>query len=326
MYKLTDFKEKIVITDTSVECPVKCCDITVERQQKVFRRLDKFKCPIHNIYISPTTFEYESELDNLLWIDKNDKALFNEIKKVKRESRISRDNSEDAVTWNVFRYLERNSLLNNFLSLISGDLHNSIELILWSYSQKKNSGWPLLIKARSEFGENIKRGSEPDIIILTDKTLFFIEAKLFSNNKTSGTCDELLKHLNNPKKYVTGEDNLFSNIFKSKYCSIVVDQKYELMRFWLLGSWIAKKLQLNFHLINLVLTNKELLIEKDFGKHINVDSNNIFSRITWEDIYNMIIKSSKTDSETELVLDYFRNKSAGFNSSGELKKAFITKK
>ena len=62
-----------------------------------------FKCPKHNIYISPTTFEYQSELDNLLWKDEADLDLLDRTKGVKRESRIARDRSEDAVTWNVFR-------------------------------------------------------------------------------------------------------------------------------------------------------------------------------------------------------------------------------
>jgi hypothetical protein len=90
--------------------------ITVPRQRHKFRRLDEFKCPEHNIYISPSTFEYQSRLDNILWKDELDQdLLFNRIAKVKREiKRIGRDNSEDAVTWNVFRFLEKENLLQDF--------------------------------------------------------------------------------------------------------------------------------------------------------------------------------------------------------------------
>lgn len=317
MYKLTDFKERIKVTDTSVECPIKFCNMTVERQRNVFRRLDKFKCPIHNIYISPSTIEYFSEAENLLWTDKKDQDLLKQIKIVKRSSRISRENSEDAVTWNVFRYLERNNLLNNLLSLISDEQHNSIELILWSYSQRENSGWLLLNEARSEFGENIIKGSEPDIIIITDKTLFFIEAKVQASNNTTPS------NPNNKKNYVEGGQNWFSQVFNSDYQTIAIsNKKYELMRFWLLGSWIANELSLNFQLINLVLADKELLIVNEFSKYIRSDSKKIFSRLTWENIYNMVNDLNKVDNETKSVLDYFKNKSAGFGSTGKLRKRF----
>jgi hypothetical protein len=317
MYKLTDLKEILKITDQSVDCPIKSCNKIVDRQRTIFQRHDNFKCPIHNIYISPSTIDYESELDNLLWIDSSDLALFNQIKKVKRESRISRDNSEDAVTWNVFRYLERNNILNQLLSTISNDTHNSIQLILWSYSQKEQKGWSSLDKARVEFGEDIKRGSEPDIIILTDKTLFFIEAKVQASNNTVPSKP------NNKKKYTLGGQKWFSNVFKCDYQTIAIaDKKYELMRFWLLGSWIAKELNLDFHLVNLVLTGKELLVKNEFEKHIINDSSKRFSRITWESIYDLINNLNKKDHETELILDYFRTKSAGYDNKGRLKKRF----
>jgi hypothetical protein len=319
MYKLTDFKEQILITDKSVDCPIKSCNIKVDRQRKDFKRLDNFKCPIHNIYISPSTIEYESDLDNLLWIDKQDQALLYQIKTVKRESRISRDNSEDAVTWNVFRFFERNKSLDDFLSLVSSDFHSSIELILWSYSQKEQKGWSHLDMARLEFGENIKRGSEPDIIILTDKTLFFIEAKINASNKTTPS------EPNNLKKYTVGGQKWFSKVFKSDYSTIAItDKKYELMRFWLIGTWIAKELNIDFHLVNLVLNDKELLIDKEFGKHIICNSHNRFSRLSWESIYNLIKDSNKSNSEADLIIDYYKTKSAGYDSNGRLKRTFKT--
>lgn len=104
---MEELKGSIKITDTTVECPVKGCSKKVKRQKNFFKREEMFKCPEHNIYISPSTFAYQCELDILLWKD-DDLNLFEKIKEVKRESRIAYDNSEDAVTWNVFRFLERN--------------------------------------------------------------------------------------------------------------------------------------------------------------------------------------------------------------------------
>jgi len=140
-------------------------------------------------------------MDNVLWKEKADIDLFNQIKTVKRESRIARDNSENAVTWNVFRFLERNNLVESTLSSIIGSLLNSSEVIYWSYSQRENSSYSGLNNAREEFGEEIRTTSEPDIIIKTDNALFFIEAKLTAGNET------VPSDISNSKKYETGGDN-----------------------------------------------------------------------------------------------------------------------
>jgi hypothetical protein len=322
MYEHKELKEKIFVTETSVDCPVKECNCKVDRQRKVFRKFNQFKCSEHKIYISHSTFEYENENENLLWTDEKDIELLDKIKKVKRESRMARNNSEDALTWNVFRYLDKNNQLSNFLSVVLGQEVTNSQLILWSYSETDNGSWPWLDSARIKFGENIKRGSEPDIIVLTDKTLFFIEAKLFSGNATSGSGDSLEKHLNNPKDYITGDNNWFFEVFASNYKPIVTDQKYELMRLWLLGSWIAKELNKEFHLVNLVLDRRETIIEDSFGKHIKKAENRHFSRITWESIYSFLKESAPKSNDTKKLKEYFENKTCGYNSKYILKKAF----
>lgn len=315
MYKSTDLKENISITDDYVCCPVKTCAKKVARQRKTFKKEDIFKCPDHEIYISPSTFEYLDETRNLLWIDNDDIELLKKIKTVKRESRLSRDNSEDAVTWNVFRYLERNKMLDHFLSLISSDPHTSIELILWSYSQREQKSWTYLNKGREEFGEALKQGSEPDIIIVTDETLFFIEAKVKSKNNTKPS------NSGNKKKYTKGGNNWFSEVFKNSYEDIAIeDKKYELMRLWLIGTWVAKILNKKFYLVNLVLEPNERDIESNFGKHIKISSTNNFSRLTWETIYNMISNSGNDNNETKSLISYFTTKSAGYNNKGKINK------
>src|SRR5579863_8550699 len=92
------------------------------RQQCVFQATDQFRCPVHGIFITSNTFEYASERDNMLWTEEHDLTLWESIKApgVKRECRVARDNSEDAVTWNVFRYLERQDLIAKFIELIAG--------------------------------------------------------------------------------------------------------------------------------------------------------------------------------------------------------------
>jgi len=317
MFGIEELKQSIVITETMVECPVKGCSEKIERQRKVFKREKKFKCPVHDIYISPSTFEYQSELDNLCWKDQADLDLFKAIKTVKRESRIARDNSEDAVTWNVFRFLERNNLVEKTLKSIIGVPLKSSEVIYWSYSQKENSNWSELNKAREEFGEKIKRGSEPDVIIRTDDTLLFIEAKLTAGNETFPS------NKGSSQKYENGGNNLFSKVFKSDYKTIAIDEKkYELLRFWLLGTWIAKQQDLDFYLVNLVLSKREKEIEAIFKRHLYKNQRMKFIRITWEDLYKRILNSSSSGIDKDRIIKYFRNKTIGYDGNGRLQKAF----
>jgi hypothetical protein len=316
MYGLKDLKLTINIDDESVDCPVKGCSEKVKRQRDSFKREQEFNCPIHKIFISPSTFEYETEQKNLLWYDSIDKKIFNEIKKVKRESRIARDNSEDALTWNVLRYLDRQRLLPNFLSQLSQKKIIETELILWSYSPREKSNWKLLNNARIEFGETIASGSEPDIIIKTDKVLYFFEAKLTAPNETKPS------NIQNKKKYETGGNKLFSQIFKSNYETIAIkERRYELVRFWLLGNWIAKQLKIDFEFYSLVMQSRDKEIKSEFGNHIIETSERKFFRITWEQIYDFI-NTLPNDKEKIKMTEYLENKIIGYNSNGTIIKAF----
>lgn len=314
-----DLKEKIEITETTVECPVRslgnCCDQKVKRQRHFFKKSEEFKCPRHNIWISASTFEYEKDEDNLLWKDEPDLALLRKIGGVKRESRMARDNSEDAVTWNVFRFLEKNNLVEGFLRDVIGVEAGNAEIIYWSYSQREKKGLALLDMAREEFGEEIRRGSEPDLILRAEKTLSFIEAKLNSGNKT------LPNDKDKPKRYETGGNGWFKKVFTSGYrTAAITEKKYELMRFWLLGTWMAEQTGLDFCLINLVKEGKEEDIEKLFKKHILETPRRKFIRLTWESIYRYLANKCELRNK-DIMIRFFRNKSIGYKD-GVLQKAF----
>jgi hypothetical protein len=321
---IDDLKNVLNVTNTRVDCPVKNCLRTVPRQRYKFRRLDEFKCPEHKIYISPSTFEYETRSDNILWKDEADQdLLFNRIAEVKREiKRIGRDNSEDAVTWNVFRFLEKENLLQDVLSKLTGCSAENPEAIYWSYSQSEETAWSELRQTRQEFEVNPERGSEPDLIVRAKNALFFIEAKLTATNNTIPTSNDPMVQ----EKYTKGGSGWYGNVFKSDFKTVAVaDRKYELLRFWLLGSWIAHLLNLDFFLINLVLSRKEENIERVFGKHIKQSPNRVFVRETWEKIYNSIIDSEKEKTRKGKILEYFRNKTIGYDGNGLLQKAFSIK-
>ncbi len=316
MFDIEELKDKIKITDKSVECPVKGCNEKVIRQRKVFKRENRFKCPKHNIYISPSTFEYSNEAENLLWMDADDKDLFDKIKLVKREYRMARDNSEDAISLNVFRFLEKNNLVNDFIREVIGVNVKKSEVIYWSYSQPQENTWKMLTKGREEFEMVPSKGSEPDIIIKTDNTLFFIEAKFTATNKT------IPRNKRVKDKYTMGGEKLWNKVFYSDFKTVaILNKKYELSRFWLIGSWIAKQLNLDFYLVNLVLSRREKNIEEIFNRHIKINKCRKFLRITWEDIYHYISNSNLTIKDKDVMIKYFKNKSIGYKN-GRLQQAF----
>jgi hypothetical protein len=229
---------------------------------------------------------------------------------------MARENSEDALTWNVFRFLDKQNLLPKFLSTLSNKQIKNADIIFWSHSPKEKRGDTWLDRARIEFGETVVRGSEPDIIIVTDKVLYFIEAKLTATNKTKPS---------NPtqrKKYESGGNGLFQKIFNTDFETVAnTDERYELMRFWILGNWIANQIGLDFEFYGLVLQSKEPDLKAEFGNHIIRTPKSEFSRLTWEEIFNFIVQSKETPDK-ERMINYFQNKTIGYSSSNDLMKAF----
>jgi hypothetical protein len=294
--------------------------VQVERQKGRYQKLEAYKCAKHDIYITPSTFEYEKDEKNLLWFDGEDQALLNSVLGEKRESRMAREKSEDAVTWNVFRYLEKSGLLSPFLDSIYSSGNEDARINYWSFDPVAGSPYEPLVRAREEFGERQTQGSEPDLIIETKGNVYFIEAKLDSGNKTNPGNPE------NKKKYETGSDNWFDEVFKSglDFDRVAVKESfYELMRLWLLGTWIANELlRRNFFLINLVLNKKERAIENQFGRHIDYNETRAFKRLTWEQIYSLIERKAPPEGKKEIV-EYFHGKTLGYNTSGVLQRAFF---
>jgi hypothetical protein len=63
-----------------------------------------------------------------------DQEDLKDIKAVKRESRMARERSEDALTWNVFRYLQKHDLIFQAMERFTGEYLVDPEMIFWSYS------------------------------------------------------------------------------------------------------------------------------------------------------------------------------------------------
>lgn len=314
MYGMNKLKKKIEINDISVECPVSGCSEYVVRQRRGTARPS---CEVHRIHISPTTFSYPKKEDNLLWTDPVDLKLLGNIGKVKRESRMEENNSEDALTWNVFRFIERNDLISSFTKEVIGIDVKEPNLIYWSYSQSNKDTWPLLDKGRNIFELNPAKGSEPDLIIYGKNAVIIVEAKFGAGNTTIPSKPYV------EDKYVNGAQCWWRQVFRDNFKTVAIEnRKYELSRFWLIGSWIANDIGTDFYLTNLTLEKQSNNIERDFKQHIKEDKNRTFKRITWEQIYNFVSSCNCQISQKEILLDYFRNKTLGYDANGNIRKAF----
>jgi len=183
-----------------------------------FKRLEIYRCVEHGLFISPTTFEYPHYADNLLWREPEDLRLLESILASKTENRLARDNSEDSLTWNVMRFLERSGLLTEILSSIHGEPLDELEVLYWAHSPTEGGTWSELKAAHKEFGEK-NFSSEPDLIVRSDQALFFIEAKFTSTHNTRPRSPA------SRAGYVSGAGGWFSQVFQSSYESVAVDSQ-----------------------------------------------------------------------------------------------------
>jgi len=238
----------------------------------------------------------------MLWKSSVDTGLLDKIREHKRESRFGNENSEDALTWNVFRAFERANSLNALASILTGSkLSQSFQTIYWTANSQGKPFIPFL-DASKHYNEADERRSESDVILYdgTGENLIIIEAKFGSgnfNNKYAKPGKERELRIN---RYSQGEKYL-----KAPAGEILTAGWYQLMRNWLIGCYMQEQNPFkNFYLINLVRDGREENIEQEFGKFIKADKNRFFFRRTWEDIY----RNLPAGADFSLLKQYFENK------------------
>ena len=307
MYLARDLKKKRHATNYEVPCPIEGCSTKVKRRKSnrgTVKNLDYF-CENCGIYVTPTTYVYQNWEDNILWQDDLDKLRL--LKEKKAEGRrFGHEKSEDAVTWNIFRYMEKNQLLSYYVSQLTDISSKKIELFYWGID---DSGyfWSPLTQARNAFEPNNKkqRWTEPDLVLKTADSLLFFESKVGSGNDSKDVSDETYQ------RYMNAENNWSKTVFKPQLDRYSFGKQYQLMRHWLLGSWIAEKSQdiSRFYLVNLVSERRERNIVDWFREYSLDGGKRFFERSTWEDIYRLLSKNGGD----ERVLKYMEGKALGYS-------------
>jgi hypothetical protein len=315
LYLLNDMKPRISVDDR-VECPILGCTHTVERQTKIMEKEERFRCPYHDIYISPSTFEYRDAARNLLWNDRDDLRYLEQVLAEKTESRMGRERSEDAVTWNVFRYLQKHHHVYRFVKAFTGLSAYDPELIFWSYSPLAAGKWEPLLRASQAFGERKGYGSEPDMIINSEDMIIFIEAKFTSGNETVGNSEAALI------RYSESENRWYEKVFAADIWNVAVEsKKYELMRYWLLGTWIANEMGKHFVLMSVTPIDRERDLPGQFKRLIRETNNREYRHTCWEEVRSFINQNLQSSGERNKVIRYLDGKTAGY-VNGVLQKAF----
>ena len=316
MYDARTLKPTLHVSADEVECPVLGCAVRVPRQRGHVRRDAMFRCVEHEIYISASTHDHESAASNLLTPDAENLALLARLVGEKRETaRLGRERSEDALTFNVFRALERAGALDAVMSDVAGRQVRRSLPAFWSLQSTTGRPERLLAAARTVFREVVDRGTEPDVYIESDDTLFLIEAKLGASNATTPT------HVRSLDSYASAADGWYARTFASGPEVVAVqEQRYQLMRLWLLGTWMAAQVDKQFVLVSLCTDASDTGIETSFGAHIVQNELRRFKRYTWEAIREACRTGEGVASLAPLVA-YLDHRTSGYASTGQLQMA-----
>lgn len=298
-----------------VRCYVRGCKHYLRRPTRYGRGEE---CPDHGIYCHYSrygaTYSYPDVRRNII----PSPDLFAQRivgHPFKFEShRLGAENSEDALSWNVFRSLQEAGLLAKVAHLMIGEDHpEEPDLYLWGIRVSDDSfePWDLLIAARRRFESNlpVKRPlTEPDIALhLPGRYLVLIEAKFTSPNPVyqrgprkdaqSLTLDELLGIYWDPSLRILNYAGA---------CS--ADRvPYQLWRNMVFAEWMStlEAPSTKAYHVNLVREGYEVESAAGFACSIKAECAECFQRFTWETL------CSVSDLDNARVLGfYLRRKTA----------------
>jgi hypothetical protein len=278
-------------------------------------------CPTHGIRCHASgTYSYADVRRNII-VDADLVAERLVGHPFKYESnRLGYEKSEDALTWNVYRSLQKAGCLNLLAERISGRaIRVEPRLYLWGLSLTDNTlePWGLLKVARKRFESNlpVKRPlTEPDIALyLPGYYLILIEAKFTTINpfyvngprrdNRSLTKDELLDIYQDPNLHMLDVD-------RARRAERVY---YQLWRNMVFAEWmaLADGLGTTAYHANLTREGKERESCRHFQRLINPAFSRRFVHLSWEDICFRMTDAQ----ELSRLQGYVETKTAGLVQS-----------
>lgn len=330
---------------TAGKCPIIGCNENTESD-------GKFPiCSKHGLEIHKSTFVYyngksredkkKARLRNLLLFGGEDfvtKVILNNEHKAESH-RLGYENSEDALTWNIFGGLLYYEQLHHIYNQLTGSNSSpdQLELFLWGlridFNAQQTETWEPLMKVRKSLEKGIKHFfTEPDIMILGPSHLVCIEAKFTSGNPIvlNGKADKEGEKPNSRggliKRYIWDNklwhrpvikpeelgDRIHSQLLRMiVFTSTIAQQPGLEGRDWIVANLVSKT---QWGKINIKLHK-----DKDFtdpAPSIPVNIRNKFRFISWEDeIYENILKNNST---LNVLSKYMKNKTANMEKAFEI--------
>jgi hypothetical protein len=254
------------------------------------------------------TYVYDEPYRNLLWTDAEDQERLTAILRGKRESRMGHEHSEDAITWNVFRFFECHGCLAPAMRTICPCPTEEPQTIFWATDN--GALWEPFRRCSDEIPEKTFARSEPDLMLLWKRNLLvIIEAKFRSPNRSDPKkrADERRK----VGPYIQRASGHFNRDGAYEACK---DGWYELLRNWALGSKLKDSLGCErFVLVNLLRKRHEKEHSedprRDFAERACVLSANFrFAVAYWEDL-TAAAPSISRHPDLEVLVSWARNKS-----------------
>ena len=333
--------DKLNSQKTEKACPVTGCNKNTES-------VGKFTiCRTHGLEIHKSTYIYyngdsraekkEAALRNFLPFGRDFVAKHIIGNPYKAESyRLGSENSEDALTWNIFAGLLYYKKLHKIYNQLTEEntASNQLDLFLWGlkidFNAQQSLPWHRLLEVREvlEPRREIRRfPTELDIMISGPTHLVCIEAKF-----TSGNPVVLNEKDVKDEKPKSREGLIERYIMRNKICNSPVIKSEELgdkihsqlLRMLVFTSTMAQLEKRKWIVANLISKTqwnkkKNISCGYDFNdpkSSIPAGVRNNFKFISWEhDIYEKILKNDPALVE---LSDYMKNKTANLGKAFEI--------
>jgi hypothetical protein len=319
MYGVSTLKSRRPPDASGVVCPVRGCRHTVAAQPAVLRMTPEFKCPAHKLYLSETVSAHEKETDNLLWADGESLVLLRESRGPRPAPSLGSEASEDALSWNFFRWLEQSGSLPALVEHWLGRPTYGGTPFYWGWDRERERVLDALRRARSGFAEPEDDLTEPRVMLTTGELLVVFAPRAFSAGSWRRPRSRLGESW---PEYEAGASGWAAEVLRSSCADHATDpSRYELLRLWLVGTRTADLLGQEFALVNLVPSAWREGALGEIEPRLVCDGARRAVHATWEDAYSFIEEECASRPGAPVMLSYLEEKSAGYDRQGRLRRA-----
>jgi hypothetical protein len=288
------------VRNDEILCCIQDCRHWLKRRCKDSREFTF--CPKHHIGLSRTTYIHQKSEQNLIIF----RDLFRTIRKT--EDRLANENSEDALTWNIFVGLYVLQALDAMFTALTGiKPKGEPELYLWGnrFFVQGCSRWESLGNVQQQLEAKKRFPTEPDCILrIPGQALIFVEAKFRSANsrydKKTARCGPVREYLKTYRAKPGQPDPLNREWILRASPEQVLEQ---LCRNTIVAQWLAEPGEQIF-LVNLVSNDMEKTVEEEFRLHL-AGNQVVFRRFAWEWIP---LITALQDPAAEPLIRYMVNK------------------